>query len=132
MQKQKKEKKRVKKKNGGELAYQEEFFFEGRGGALALARARSYLGRPGDPPGITRPQLYKYIRASRARIRSFLGGVSPGVCAVCFLGRLAPFAALALVLFSSLFFFRFFWFFSVYIGQGKLHRAVVGVFFWFG
>lgn len=93
----------------------------------------SDLGRPGDPPGITRPQLYKYIRASRARIRSFLGGVSPGVCAVCFLGRLAPFAALALVLFSSLFFLSIFLIFLIFQCLHRAgHRAGVGVFFWFG
>ncbi len=89
MQKQKKEKKRVKKKNGGELAYQEEFFFEGRGGALALARARSYLERPGihlGSPGLSYVSIY--TPDGRKYVVSW-GCFPGGLCSV-FSGPISP------------------------------------------
>lgn len=49
---------------------------------------------------------------------------------MCFLGRLAPFAALALVLFSSLFFLSIFLIFLIFQCLHRAgHRAGVGVFF---
>lgn len=71
------------------MAYQEEFFFEGRGGALALARARSYLERPGtawDPPGLSYVSIY--APAGREYVVSW-GCFPGGLCSV-FSGPISP------------------------------------------
>lgn len=72
----KREKKSEKKKMAANWRIKRNFSLRGEEGPWPGPRPDltwSDLGRPGDPWWITRPQLYKYIRASRARIRSFLG-----------------------------------------------------------